>query len=195
MSRALQTKELEILDILRETGRPLGARLLAQKLAGRGVDLNERTVGYHLLLMDERGLTRMEGERGRVPTELGLRELEKSRASERVGFVSSRIDSLAFQTTFDLEKGAGELVINFSLINRSDLAEALRLMQRVAKAGLGLSDLAILKEEGERMGDVRRTGRSGRRRHHLQRQPQRHPAAAGHPGGLPLRRTAGGNRG
>jgi repressor of nif and glnA expression len=154
MSRALETKELEILDILRETGRPLGARLLAQKLAGRGVELNERTVGYHLLLMDERGLTRMEGERGRVPTELGLRELEKSRASERVGFVSSRIDSLAFQTTFDVDKGAGELVINFSLIHRSDLAEALRLMQKVAKAGLGLSDLAIMKEEGERMGDV-----------------------------------------
>jgi HTH-type transcriptional regulator, global nitrogen regulator NrpRI len=154
MKRLLETKELEILDVLREAGRPLGARLLSQKLAGRGIELNERTVGYHLLLMDERGLTRMEGERGRVPTERGLKELERSRASDRIGFVSSRIDSLAFKTTFDLEKGSGELVVNFSLIPRADLAEALAIMCKVVDAGFCLSGLAILKDGGERMGDV-----------------------------------------
>ncbi len=154
MSRALQTKELEILDILREAGRPLGARLLAQKLAGRGVELNERTVGYHLLLMDERGLTRMEGERGRVPTGQGLQELERARATERIGFVSSRIDSLAYKTTFDMSTGKGELVVNFSLVPRRDLAEALRIIRRVVAAGYCLSDLMVVREEGERVGDV-----------------------------------------
>jgi hypothetical protein len=154
MGKPLERKELEILDILREAGRPVGARLLSQMLVERGIELNERTIRYHLLLMDERGLTRLVGERGRVPTEKGLQELEKSQAAERVGFVSSRIDSLAYQTDFDLRKGTGKIVINLSLIPARELHRSLELMRPVINSGYCLSDLILVATEGERIGEA-----------------------------------------
>ncbi len=150
----LERKELEILEILREAGRPLGARHLARGLAERGIFLTERAVGYHLTVLDKLGLTRPEGGRGRALTPEALRELERSRATERVGFVSSRIDSLAFRSTFDPARGSGTLAVNFSLLPSPQLQRALEIMLEAVRAGYCLSRLALLRGEGESLGDI-----------------------------------------
>ncbi len=154
MNRPMERKELEILDLLRVSARPVGARVLSQKLMERGIQLNERTIRYHLLLMDERGLTRLEGKRGRVLTEKGFRELERAGAPERVGFVSSRIDSLAYHTSFDLKSGKGKVVINLSLVPSAKLREALEVMRPVIASGWCLSELIMVRREGQRIGDM-----------------------------------------
>ena len=108
----LERKTLAILEILQEAGEPLGARAISRELALRGVDLNERTVRYHLMHMDERGFTRLEGRSGRVLTQRGQDEVESALAVDRVGFVNSRIDGLACQvlagrTTGGIDRGGG----------------------------------------------------------------------------------------
>ncbi len=150
----LGQQELEILDILREAGRPLGARQLSRRLAERGIELTERAVGYHLAALDRRGLTFTEGGRGHLATPAALQELERSRTSERVGFVSSRIDSLAFRSTFDPERGGGTLAVNLSLLPADRLGQSLRLMREVVRAGYCLSELVLLREEGDCLGDL-----------------------------------------
>jgi repressor of nif and glnA expression len=153
-SSILERKELEILDVLREAGRPLGARQLARRLKERGIELTERAVGYHLASLDRRGLTRLDGGRGHSPTPAALEELERSLAPERVGFVSSRIDSLAFRSTFDPERRSGTLPVNISLVPANHLRRALELMATAMRAGYCLSELVLLRREGERLGNM-----------------------------------------
>jgi repressor of nif and glnA expression len=99
-----ETHEVErkiraILQILSDSPRPLGGRVVAQRLKEQGIDLNERTVRYHLKIMDERGFTRQMGDRdGRMITELGLEELRSALVCDKIGFVTDRLKVLAFFT-------------------------------------------------------------------------------------------------
>ena len=68
----IERKVLLILKILNENSESQGARVIARKMKERGVQLSERTVRYHLKLMDERGLTKLIGRRdGRIITSSG----------------------------------------------------------------------------------------------------------------------------
>ena len=72
----VERKGLLILKILSESQEPVGARVIAARMKDRGLDLSERTVRYHLKLMDHRGLTRLIGRRdGRLITDHGKDEL------------------------------------------------------------------------------------------------------------------------
>ncbi len=50
----------------------LGARVIARRMLEQNIQLSERTVRYHLKIMDERGLTKLVGRRdGRMITDKG----------------------------------------------------------------------------------------------------------------------------
>jgi len=53
-SEEVERKILLVLRVLHSSGAPLGARLIARLMEEHGVFLSERTVRYHLQLMDER---------------------------------------------------------------------------------------------------------------------------------------------
>ncbi|MDH7568539.1 MAG: NrpR regulatory domain-containing protein [Armatimonadota bacterium] len=152
--RAVERKGLAILRILSEATEPLGARSIAAELANYGVDLSERAVRYHLRLMDERGLTRCLGEPGRVITEKGREELENALVSDKLGFVQSRIEALAYRTTFQIESGQGNVLLNASLLPRNRFAECVEIMRPVFRAGFCMSELVAAVNEGGRLGDV-----------------------------------------
>jgi repressor of nif and glnA expression len=145
---------LAILEVLGEAGKPLGARVISQELARRGIELNERTVRYHLLHLDERGYTRLAGRSGRVITEKGRRELDGAMAVERLGFVNARIDELAWQSDFDLKNRRGKVVINLTFFPREQELRAVEAMRPVFRAGLCMSHLVIRAESGERVAGV-----------------------------------------
>jgi len=151
---SLERKTLAILEILREAGEPLGARAVSRELALRGVDLSERTVRYHLLHLDERGYTRLEGRSGRVLTERGLEEIDSALAVDRIGFVNARIDDLACQADFDLSSRTGRLVINMTFFPREQEGKAVAAMRPAFEAGLCLSDLVLRAGPGERVGGL-----------------------------------------
>ncbi len=150
----VERKVISILKILSDSPEPLGARVVAYRLKDYGVDLHQRAVGYHLKIMDERGLTRSVGRDGRLITELGREELKNALVGDKVGFVIAKIELLSFRTTFDGEKRSGKVPINISLLPQEKLKKALEAMKDAFKAGLCVSELVAIASEGERLGEL-----------------------------------------
>jgi HTH-type transcriptional regulator, global nitrogen regulator NrpRI len=154
MTDTVERKTFSILQVLANTSKPLGSIVIARELKDLGVDLGERAVRYHLKLTDEHGLTRLAGRRdGRTITSLGLNELKQGMVKEKVGFAISRIELLAFLTTFDVRKRAGLVPVNVSVIKKQDFQKALHLMKPVFSARLCASSLVCQARSGERIGD------------------------------------------
>ncbi|MCX7815949.1 MAG: NrpR regulatory domain-containing protein [Syntrophales bacterium] len=145
-----------ILRVIHESKEPVGSRFIARKLQEKGICLSERTVRYHLRLLDERGLTRLMGKRdGRVITEKGIDELGKARVQDKVGMVISRIEILSFQTTFDPDSGKGYLPVNVSLFPEDFFGMALEIMRPVFSSGFVVSDRVKVAEAGCMIGGIK----------------------------------------
>ncbi len=151
----VERKLLTIMKVLSGSREALGARVVAQRLKSHGIELGERAVRYHLKLMDERGLTRLIGQRhGRVLTELGRDEVRSALVKDKVGFAISRIELLAFRTSFDCVERGGVIPVNVSFFAKERFARALQAMKPAFEAGLGASDLVAAASEGERLGEL-----------------------------------------
>lgn len=151
----VERKTSSILKVLAMSTEPLGSIVIARKLKDLGVDLGERAVRYHMKLMDEQGLTRLAGRRdGRVITDKGHKELKQGLVQDKVGFAISRIELLAFRTTFNLDTRSGLIPVNISLLKKQDLQKALRLMKPVIAAGFCVSNLVMLGQPGDRIGEM-----------------------------------------
>ena len=149
-----ERKMISILKVLSESSEPLGSITIARELERYGIFLSERAVRYHLRISDERGYTQPLGRDGRMLTPQGLEELKMALAPEQVGFILEKLELLAFHTTFDPQKRAGQLPINTSLINKDDFKKALSAMKDVFKAGICVSELVAVASEGEKLGSV-----------------------------------------
>lgn len=151
----VERKGLLILKILSESKDPLGARIIAGRMKDSGLDLSERTVRYHLKLMDNKGLTRLIGRRdGRQITDRGKDELSHARVKDKVSLCSSRIDMLAFQTTFDLSRKRGMVPVNISLFTRDRFKEALNAMKPAFQNGMAVSDRIAVAGSSEKLGEI-----------------------------------------
>jgi repressor of nif and glnA expression len=153
-TKDVERKVLAILKVLSESQEPLGARLIAQRLKGYGVDLGERAVRYHLKLMDERGLTLLAGHDGRLITQKGIEELGDALVGDKVGFAIARIELLAFRTDFDWDKGKGAVPVNVSFFPKRKFSRALEMMKPVFAAGLCISERVAVAPEGQQLGDL-----------------------------------------
>jgi hypothetical protein len=153
-SQEVERKVVSILKVLGEQQEPLGARLVARRLKDYGVELSERAVRYHLKLMDERGLTKAIGKDGRLLTEQGIEETRNALARDKIGFALSRIEALAFRTSFDWEKCSGLVPVNVSFFPKEGFEKALRAMKKAFNAGLCVSELVAVAGEGEKLGEV-----------------------------------------
>jgi len=152
--RDTERKVISILKVLSESSEPLGSTTIARELESHGIYLSERTVRYHLRIMDERGFTRPLGRDGRSITHEGLEELKNALAPEQIGFVIERIHLLAYQTSFDPRTRAGQVPINTSLFPADRFREALEAMKEAFAAGFCVSDLVAMAHGGEKLGDV-----------------------------------------
>ena len=151
----VERKVMTILRVLNDSQGPLGARVIAQHLKDYGIELGERAVRYHLKLTDEQGLTRLVGQRdGRVITEKGSEEVGSALVKDKVGFAISKIDLLAFRTTFDPEQRRGLIPVNISFFPKDKFSRALHAMKPAFEAGFCVSDLVAMAEEGETLGDL-----------------------------------------
>lgn len=128
-----QRKLLEILRVIAEAKRPVGARTISDMLSSRGYNLGERAIRYNLRILDELGFTKRHGYSGRIATPLGIKELRDALIHERIGFVNTLIEEYMLRTTFDLSRG--DLVANISTMERKDLERALEVMDMVAESG------------------------------------------------------------
>ena len=143
---------LRVLD--KQPERIVGAREISRQLKMHGVELMERTVRYHLKILDERGLTKVFGKEGRMITQKGKEELSQSLVSEKVGFIISKIETLSYLTDFDLDTQEGNIILNISYFPEEKLKEAVKIMKPVFLSPYVMSDKVVLKRGGEKIGDV-----------------------------------------
>jgi len=153
-TQEVERKELSILRILSDSQEPVGARVIARRLKDLGIELGERAVRYHLQLMDERGLTQTVGRDGRLITDSGIDELRSALVRDKVGFAISRIELLAFRTSFDDKKGTGSIPVNVSIFPKERFARALQAMKPAFEHGLCVSDLVAVAQEDEQLGEI-----------------------------------------
>ncbi len=150
----VERKVLAILRTVSESQAPVGARIVARRLQDFGIELTERAVRYHLKLMDERGLTSLEGRDGRVITELGIEELKSALVQDKVGLVLSKIEMQAFQTTFDWKTQSGSVPVNISFFPKGKFGKAVDAMNVAFKTGLCAGQMVAVAKEGEQLGEV-----------------------------------------
>jgi len=151
----MQKTMLAILKVLEKNReRILGSREIARQLRPLGIELTERTVRYHLKILDERGLTNVYGKEGRKITGKGMEELASAFVSEKVGFIISKIETLSYQTDLDLEREEGKIILNVSYFRKRDIPEALRVMRPVFASPYIMCDRVALQGEGGRIGEL-----------------------------------------
>ena len=144
-----QRKLIEILRILSETNGEVGARKIAEELNRRGYNLGERATRYHLRMLDERGFTKKHGYLGRVITEAGEEEMKHALVTDRMGFISTRIEDLEYRTTFDPVTNSGDAVVNICYIDKSEVDRAIPMIRRVVESGYAVSPRLRVVDEGQ----------------------------------------------
>ena len=151
----VERKVLTILKVLSDSNEAVGARVIARRLKGHGIELGERAVRYHLKLMDERGLTQLLGRReGRVLTEQGMKEVRNALVKDKVGFAITRIELLAFRTNFNLKNRTGFVPVNISFFSKEQFGKAIQIMKTVYENELCASHLVAIAREGEKLGEL-----------------------------------------
>lgn len=116
-----ERKCIEILRLLKEYQEPVGAKRLSELMGEHGFALTDRAVQYYLSYLDEMGFTRKVGNRGRVLTSAGISETERALVDERIGFIISKLEKLAFKSNFNPETGTGNVAYNLSFVPHEQL--------------------------------------------------------------------------
>lgn len=143
---------LAILKALHDIGAPTNSVRLAKFLAATGHHLSERTVRLHLRELDAEGLTESRG-KSRMLTERGSGELRASTTLQRVGYLSAKIDQMAYKMTFDLVTRTGLVVVNMSMVAPRDLIACEDAVRRVFACGYAMGNLLALLPPEESLGD------------------------------------------
>jgi HTH-type transcriptional regulator, global nitrogen regulator NrpRI len=140
-----------ILGALHKIGSPASSVSLAQFLAAAGHNLSERTVRLYLGQLDAQGLTTPRGKR-RMITEKGLAELRAVDTFQRIGYLSAKIDQMAYSMTFDMVTRTGLVVVNMSVVDPRQLAACKDDVCKVFAQGYAMGSLLALLAPGESLG-------------------------------------------
>jgi repressor of nif and glnA expression len=147
-------KEIEILRILSEFDSPVGSTLLKREMRKRGFLLSERTVRYHLQLLEAKGFVLGHERRGRTITEQGLEELSRSLATQRLGFTTTRFMSLAYSATYDPVVDSGTVVGNVSILDKGLREKSIKTMKALQEMNLLSAPYIMVLNEGEEYCDI-----------------------------------------
>ncbi|MCD6469750.1 DUF128 domain-containing protein [Candidatus Bathyarchaeota archaeon] len=146
-------KEIEILRILSESAEPLGSTVIRRELEKRGFFLSERTVRYHLQILELKGLVSGH-ERGRTITSKGLEELSRALVSHRVGFAITRFLSMAYSVTYDPTMDSGMVVANVSIIDKRFYDKTIEIVESLYEADLLLAPYIKILDENEEYQNI-----------------------------------------
>jgi repressor of nif and glnA expression len=132
-----ERKYIEILRILREYQDPVGAKRLSELMAERGFILSDRAVQYYLSYLDTMGFTEKVGNQGRILTPAGREETDNALVDDRIGFIISKLERLAYRSTFDPATGTGDVAYNLSIVREESLEKVKSAFDEVVKSGCG----------------------------------------------------------
>lgn len=144
-----QRRLVEILRVIDEADKPIGARAISDSLSLRGYELGERAVRYNLKILDELGFTKKQGYSGRTLTSLGVRELSDALVDDRMGFVNTRIEEYMYRTSFDPISLRGDVIVNTSIIDKNDYEMIAEIFGHVFDSGYTISRRIMVLDESE----------------------------------------------
>lgn len=148
-----ERKCLEILRILKEHHDPIGAKRLSELMSERGFVLSDRAVQYYLSYLDDAGFTEKTGNKGRVLTERGLAETESALVEERIGYVISKLERLAYRSNFNPETGTGNVAYNLSIVPEDEEDKVRSAFDEVIGNGLGFFSSYLVTNNDPRIPD------------------------------------------
>jgi repressor of nif and glnA expression len=132
-----ERKYIEILRILKEHRDPMGAKRLSELMAERGFVLSDRAVQYYLSYLDTMGFTEKVGNQGRILTPAGMTETDNALVDDRIGFIISKLERLAYRSTFDPSTSTGDVAYNLSMVPADQFEPAKKAFDEVVEAGCG----------------------------------------------------------
>lgn len=145
-------KELLILQTLASATEPLSGSDITGMIGES--DLSERTVRLYLTKLDAEGLTEPRGKQGRIITERGRSVLDSGHLIKRLGFMSTKIDSVTYGMSFDLALRRGSVVVNTAIVKRADFIAHLDEVCAVFEKGYAMGTMVNLLEEGREFGGI-----------------------------------------
>jgi repressor of nif and glnA expression len=132
-----ERKYIEILRILKEHRDPIGAKRLSELMAERGFILSDRAVQYYLSYLDTMGYTEKIGNQGRILTKAGLDETDNALVDDRIGFIISKLERLAYRSTFDPATSTGDVAYNLSIVPLESFEKVKSAFDEVVKSECG----------------------------------------------------------
>jgi hypothetical protein len=132
-----ERKYIEILRILREHQEPMGAKRLSELMAERGFVLSDRAVQYYLSYLDTMGFTEKIGNQGRLLTPDGRQETDNALVDDRIGFIISKLERLAYRSSFDPTTSTGDVAYNLSIVPETSFEAAKSAFDEVIQAKCG----------------------------------------------------------
>ena len=147
-------KEIEILRGLSEFDNPVGSTLLRRELRKRGFILSERTIRYHLQLLEAKGFVMGHERSGRTITAQGLEELSRALVSQRLGFVVTRFLSMAYSVTYDPNVDSGTVVANVFIIDKDLHDKTLETVKALREMNLLPAPYIKVLNENEEYQDI-----------------------------------------
>jgi len=150
----ISRKEIEILRILSESAEPIGSTLIRRELERRGFFLSERTIRYHLQMLELKGLVSGHERSGRTITSRGLEELSKALVSQRIGFVTTRFLSMAYSVTYDPATDSGTVVANVSIVDKKFYDKMMEVVGALHEADLLLAPYIKVLDENEEYQNI-----------------------------------------
>jgi hypothetical protein len=83
------------------------------------------------------GFTEKIGNQGRILTRVGLDETDNALVDDRIGFVISKLERLAYRSTFDPATSTGDVAYNLSIVPLESFEKVKSAFDEVAKVGCG----------------------------------------------------------
>ncbi len=146
---------LAILQVLANSEGPIGSERISEILRLSGIELTDRAIRDYLILTDRMGWTENLGRKGRRITNRGREELDTELVVDKVGFVSSKVEDLAFRMDFDLSKKRGNIILNISYFQKVYLFKHIKKICQVYEKNLGMGKLLTIVDEEQTLGSFR----------------------------------------
>jgi hypothetical protein len=83
------------------------------------------------------GFTEKIGNQGRILTRAGLDETDNALVDDRIGFVISKLERLAYRSTFDPATSTGDVAYNLSIVPLESFEKVKTAFDEVVNAGCG----------------------------------------------------------
>ncbi|MBN2532075.1 MAG: DUF128 domain-containing protein [Spirochaetales bacterium] len=152
MDKEARKKMIFILKVLENNNKAMSSRKIASHLATYGYFLPERTIRHYLKICDENGFTEKNDSRStRVITQKGIDEISNSFVLEKVGIMSTKINTLSYEMDFSIKKRKGTVILNISLLEKKVFTKYKSNIKEVFENNLSMGKYLLLMEDLSRI--------------------------------------------